>query len=76
MAKHVLRLVDGVNIEPQHEESTLDCRLLFMGDRYRQLLRTYPEVIYRLSRSKTLPEIRDFVNASAEIAQYLRSDRR
>ena len=70
MAKQVLRLVDGVNIEPQHDESTLDCRLLFMGDRYRQLLRTYPEVIYRLSRSKTLPEIRDFVNASAEIAQY------
>ena len=70
MAKHVLRLVDGVNIEPQHEESTLDCRLLFMGDRYRQLLRTYPEVIYRLSRPRPLPAIRDFVNASDEIAQF------
>ncbi len=70
MAKQVLRLVDGVNLEPQHDESTLDCRLLFMGDRYRQLLRTYPEVIYRLSRSKPLAEIRDFVSASAEILQY------
>lgn len=70
MAKQVLRLVDGVNLEPQHDESTLDCRLLFMGDRYRQLLRTYPEVIYRLSRPKSLPEIRDYVKASAEIAQF------
>jgi L-ascorbate metabolism protein UlaG (beta-lactamase superfamily) len=41
-----------------------------MGDRYRQLLRAYPEVIFRLSRSRSLQAIRDFVNESAEILQY------
>jgi L-ascorbate metabolism protein UlaG (beta-lactamase superfamily) len=70
MSKHVLRLGDGVNIEPQHDESTLDCRLLFMGDRYRQLLRTYPELVFRLSRQKPTDEILAFVNESAEIRQY------
>jgi L-ascorbate metabolism protein UlaG (beta-lactamase superfamily) len=72
MSKHVLRLAEGVNIEPQHDESTLDCRLLFMGDRYRQVLRTYPELIYRLSRQKDVAEIQAFVADSAEIAQYYR----
>ena len=70
MATDVLRLVHGVNLEPVHEEFTLDCRLLFMGDRYRQLLRAYPEVIHRLSRQKPLPEIAGFLRESAEIAQY------
>jgi L-ascorbate metabolism protein UlaG (beta-lactamase superfamily) len=70
MASEVLRLVHGINLEPVHEEFTLDCRLLFMGDRYRQLLRAYPEVIHRLSREKPLPEIAAFLRESAEIAQY------
>ena len=70
MASEVLRLVHGINLEPVHEEFTLDCRLLFMGDRYRQLLRAYPEVIHRLSRPKPLAEVAAFLRASAEIAQY------
>jgi hypothetical protein len=41
-----------------------------MGDRYRQLLRAYPEVIHRLSRPKPLAEIAAFLRESAEIAQY------
>jgi L-ascorbate metabolism protein UlaG (beta-lactamase superfamily) len=72
MSKHVLRLAEGVNIEPQHDESTLDCRLLFMGDRYRQIVRAYPELIYRLSRQKPLEELFAFVSDSAELAQYYR----
>jgi len=70
MASEVLRLVHGINLEPAHEEFTLDCRLLFMGDRYRQLLRAYPEVIHRLSRPKPLAEIAAFLRESAEIGQY------
>jgi hypothetical protein len=70
MASEVLRLVHGINLEPVHEEFTLDCRLLFMGDRYRQLLRAYPEVIHRLSRPKPLAEVAAFLRESAEIAQY------
>ena len=70
MSKPVLRLADGVNIEPQHDESTLDCRLLFMGDRYRQIVRTYPELVYRLSRPRPAAEVLAFVADSAEIAQY------
>jgi hypothetical protein len=70
MASDVLRLVHGINLEPVHEEFTLDCRLLFMGDRYRQLVRAYPEVIHRLSRPKPTAEIAAFLRESAEIAQY------
>jgi L-ascorbate metabolism protein UlaG (beta-lactamase superfamily) len=70
MSKQVLRLADGVNIEPRHDESSIDCRLLFMADRYRQLLRAYPELIYRLSRTRPPAEVLAFVNESAEIAQY------
>ena len=43
MGSEILRLVHGIDLEPVHEGFTLDCRLLFMGDRYRQLLRTYPK---------------------------------
>ena len=70
MASDVLRLVHGINLEPVHEEFTLDCRLLFMGDRYRQLVRAYPEVVHRLSRPKPTAEIAAFLRESAEIAQY------
>ena len=70
MVSEVLRLVHGINLEPVHEEFTLDCRLLFMGDRYRQLLRAYPEVIHRLSRPKPLAEVATLLRESAEIAQY------
>src|SRR5262245_19195077 len=70
MASDVLRLVHGIDLEPVHEGFTLDCRLLFMGDRYRQRLRTHLEVIHRLSRDKPLPEIAAFLRESAEISQY------
>src|SRR5262245_17578540 len=70
MSKQVLRLAPGVNVEPIFEELTLDCRLLFMGDRYRQLVRAYPEVVHRLSRSRPPQEIAAFIRDSAEIAQY------
>src|SRR5262245_54190454 len=70
MAAEVFRLKHGIDLEPVHEGFTLDCRLLFMGDRYRQLLRAYPEVIHRLSRQKPLAEVAAFLRESAEIAQY------
>lgn len=57
-------------MEVVHEGNNLDCRLLFMGDRYRQLVRAYPEVIHRLSRRRPLPEVAAFVRESAEIGQY------
>ena len=36
----ILRLAQGVTIAPEYAGADVDCRLLFMGDRYRQLLRT------------------------------------
>lgn len=50
-SKEVIRLAPGVRLEPLYRDMMSNCRLLFMGDRYRQLLRAYPEAVYRLSRS-------------------------
>jgi L-ascorbate metabolism protein UlaG (beta-lactamase superfamily) len=48
----------------------LDCRQMLMGDRYRQLLRAYPEAIRRLSRKAPLPDRARDIEDSAEIRQY------
>jgi L-ascorbate metabolism protein UlaG (beta-lactamase superfamily) len=66
----ILRLADGVTVHPKYADADVDCRLLFIGDRYRQLLRTYPEVIYRLSRPGGFAATARYLNESAEIRQY------
>jgi L-ascorbate metabolism protein UlaG (beta-lactamase superfamily) len=43
---------------------------LFIGDRYRQLLRVYPEVIHRLSRPGDPAAVAQYVKESAEIRQF------
>ena len=66
----ILRLAKGVTIAPECNGADVDCRLLFMGDRYRQLLRTYPEVIHRLSRPAGPAAIAEYLAESAEIRQF------
>ena len=66
----ILRLVQGVNIEPMYAGADVDCRLLFIGDRYRQLLRLYPEIIHRLSRPGGPAVVAPYLKESAEIRQF------
>jgi hypothetical protein len=67
-----LAIAAGVTILPQHAgtDFDVDCRLLFMGDRYRQLLRAYPEIVHRLSQTVEAEQVADNVRESAEICQY------
>ena len=51
-------------------EINVDCRLLFIGDRYRQLLRAYEEAIFRLSRSSSLAARDAYLRSSAEVDQF------
>src|SRR5438132_8328474 len=69
-SREMLRLVPGIHLEPVYRDQMVDCRLLMLGDRYRQLLRTYGEVIYRLSRQAGVQSIAAEVMDSAEIRQY------
>ena len=48
----------------------LDCRLLFIGDHYRLLLRAYAEAIFRLSRDRPLAERDAYLRRSAEVGQF------
>ena len=66
----VLRLSKGVTVEPEYAGSDVDCRLLFTGDRCRQLLRAYPEVIHRLSRPSEPASIVRYLRESTEIQQF------
>src|SRR5262245_1635157 len=72
--KIVVRLLPGVDAEPlyrgQLPGSNVDCRLLLLGDRHRQLLRAYTELVYRMSRPGDLKAIAAEVLESAEIQQY------
>src|SRR5262245_16281245 len=72
--KIVVRLLPSVDVGPvyrgQPSGSTVDCRLLLLGDRYRQLLRAYTEAVYRMSRPGDLKAIAAEVLESAEIQQY------
>src|SRR5262249_43790395 len=73
-SKIVVRLLPGADAEPlyrgQIPGSTVDCRLLLLGDRHRQLLRAYTELVYRMSRPGDLKTIAAEVLESAEIQQY------
>jgi L-ascorbate metabolism protein UlaG (beta-lactamase superfamily) len=70
MSDSMLRLRPDVRIEPRYAGYDVDCRLLFMGDRYRQLLRAYPEVIRRLTRRSSLPLVAQDLRDSPEILHY------
>src|SRR5262245_8004158 len=70
MSDSILRLRPDVRIEPRYAGYDVDCRLLFMGDRYRQLLRVYPEVIRRLTRRSSPPLIAQDLRDSPEILHY------
>src|SRR6185295_19857317 len=70
LSQDILRLGHQVRIEPQCGGADVDCRLLFMGDRCRQLVRTYPEAIHRLSRRGSPAAIARYVSESREILQF------
>ena len=66
-----LRLAEGVNVMPKHGTTIdVDCRLLFIGDRYRQLIRAYEEAMFRLARPKPLAERAAFLKASDDVRQF------
>lgn len=70
MSDTQLRLAEGVQVAPMYGDIDVDCRLLFIGDRYRQLLRAFAEAIFRLSRSRSLADRGAYLRASAEVAQF------
>jgi len=65
-----IRLEEGVSVEPMYGDIDVDCRLLFLGDRYRQLLRAFAEAIYRLDRDRPLAEREAYLRSSAEVAAF------
>ena len=70
MTDSILRLRPNVRIEPRYAGFDVDCRLLFMGDRYRQLLRTYPEVVRRLTRRSSPDLVARDLRESPEILHF------
>ena len=66
----ILRLAHDVGAVPEYGAADVDCRLLFVGDRYRQLLRLYPEVVHRLSRLGGPSAVAQYLNDSDEIRQF------
>jgi L-ascorbate metabolism protein UlaG (beta-lactamase superfamily) len=79
MTEDVLRLAPGVDLAPLYEGLTVDCRLLFLGDRYRQFVRAYEEAVHRLSRRRDPEALKRSIEDSREIQQYwdvsMREDR-
>ena len=65
-----LRLAEGVAVAPMYGDIDVDCRLLFIGDRYRQLLRAYAEAMFRLMRPRPVAERDAYLRGSAEVAQF------
>ncbi|MGH6689749.1 MAG: MBL fold metallo-hydrolase [Gammaproteobacteria bacterium] len=48
----------------------VDCRLLFLGDRYRRLARAYQEIVHRFDKGDESDRLFDELCASAEIRQF------
>jgi L-ascorbate metabolism protein UlaG (beta-lactamase superfamily) len=69
-SRKVVRLAQGVQLEPLYRGQMLDCRVHLLGDRHRQLVRAYGEVIHRLSRNGEPASAAADVLDSAEIGQY------
>ena len=70
MTEDVLKLAPGVDLAPLYEGLTVDCRLLFLGDRYRQFVRAYDEAVHRLSRRRDPEALKRSIEDSREIQQY------
>lgn len=70
VSRRPVHIARGVVIEPSEADSNVDCRLFFMGDRYRQLVRAYAEAVFRLSRERLLPEREAYLRRSAEVAEF------
>jgi L-ascorbate metabolism protein UlaG (beta-lactamase superfamily) len=66
----MLRLRSNVLVEPRYAGYDIDCRLLFIGDRYRQLLRAYPEVVRRLTRFGSPERVAQDLRDSPEILHF------
>lgn len=70
MSDTTIRLQRNVRIDVRCEGTDVDCRLLFMGDRYRQLVRTYPEAIRRLTRRQSADAIARDLRESPEVLHF------
>jgi len=66
----ILRFAEDVCVEVNYCGERVDCRMLFMGDRYRQLVRLHPEAIHRFSRPGGGAAISRYLSQSAEIRQF------
>jgi L-ascorbate metabolism protein UlaG (beta-lactamase superfamily) len=64
-----------VDLLPKLGGFALDCRMLFMGERVRQLVRTYEEVVYRFKRFRDPERLFDNLQGSDEIKQFYQIER-
>src|SRR5438034_8961863 len=65
-----LPLEVGVDLQAKIDGFAVDCRLLFLGDRVRQLVRTYEEIIHRFKRFKDPKRLFENLQTSEEIKQF------
>src|SRR5262245_28430848 len=70
MSEAVVRLRRAVRVEPRYAGSDVDCRLLFMGDRYRQLVQAYGEAIYRLTRRRDVDAIAGYLREAPDVVHF------
>ena len=71
MPDRPIYLNSDVDIELVYPQGTceVDCRLLFLGDHWRQLARTYEEIARRFSRARDKTRLWEDLRSSAEIQQ-------
>jgi L-ascorbate metabolism protein UlaG (beta-lactamase superfamily) len=55
---------------PKIKGFAVDCRMLFMGDRVRQLVRTYEEIVHRFKRIGDAERLFENLQGSDEIKQF------
>ena len=70
MKSYFLSPAVQIEILPQIEGYALDCRLLFMGDHLRQLVRTHKEIIHRFHSFQNADRLFTNLTTSAEIGQF------
>src|SRR5687767_1361114 len=73
----MIRLRDDVRLGIVYKAlmGIVDCRLLFLGDHQRQLIRLFEEISYRLHRTKDVNRLYESLRASAEIQQFYKLNR-
>lgn len=70
MMSPVLRIRRGTRVSIRHRGIDLDCRLLLMGDLYRQVTRAYEEIVYRFAHEPDTGRLVRSLASSGEIRQF------